>query len=695
MQKAVREMGIPIFGSGDGEDLEINRVEFHKLLDKVGLPSAKFELVHGVDDIRKYLMNPKNKDKWLKGNVWRGDFETYHHLSLAHTAPWLGEIAHKVGSHGDDMDMLMFDPIDPAVEIGLDAYVIDDKIPPVNIIGYEVKGNGNVSKMVSEIPSCITVVTDKFLPKLKDRSYFGPFSAEIRVKKGESWFIDPCVSEDTEILTEAGWKYFKDLDRTEKVATLNRNTLEIEYQYPTAYQVLPYDGEMINISAKKSADILVTPEHGMWTWPRSNDDSLVYCKAGELKGHHHIPRTGKWAGKEEKHFILPEYKHEWNSGRKGKTHRIKYEPSIHIDMDVWVRFMALFLSEGSLHCEWSVNISQKKHTSDVEAILDALPFKYTKQKTSNAGCFNYVIFSVQLASYLKQFGLCNEKHVPMGIKQLSSRQIGLFLDVYAWCDGTTRPTDGQRRFFTTSAKMADDLQELIFKAGSVANISDHKATGKGTVMSVHGGKEYVRNHDIFIVSEKVKQKNLWISTTHKKHEYIRKIHYKGLVYDVTVPNGTIYIRRNGKPIWTSNCMRTPNPPGCGMTEAYSNYSEMIWEIANGRIPTPKPTAKYMVEINLFTSIEDRQVAVEWPKEIDQWIKLKYCTKIGDVVYNDPKCGAGALGSAIAIGDDLEKTVKECAKRAEMVVANGKEYDEGFLEHVREVVENGRKEGIEF
>ena len=46
---------------------------------------------------------------------------------------------------------------------------------------------------------------------------------------------------ETKILTENGWKYFYDLDKDEKVMTLNASTGEKEWQKPTAYQEFDYE----------------------------------------------------------------------------------------------------------------------------------------------------------------------------------------------------------------------------------------------------------------------------------------------------------------------------------------------------------------------------------------------------------------------------------------------------------------------
>jgi len=34
---------------------------------------------------------------------------------------------------------------------------------------------------------------------------------------------------------------------------------------------------------------------------------------------------------------------------------------------------------------------------------------------------------------------------------------------------------------------------------------------------------------------------------------IKKENYNGRIYDLTVPNHIIFVRRNGKPVWSGNC----------------------------------------------------------------------------------------------------------------------------------------------
>lgn len=71
-----------------------------------------------------------------------------------------------------------------------------------------------------------------------------------------------CFDEDTEILTETGWKKINTVTLHEKVATLNHRH-EIEMQYPTAIEEVHYSGTMIKIT-NTDIDLLVTPDHRLY-----------------------------------------------------------------------------------------------------------------------------------------------------------------------------------------------------------------------------------------------------------------------------------------------------------------------------------------------------------------------------------------------------------------------------------------------
>jgi hypothetical protein len=84
-----------------------------------------------------------------------------------------------------------------------------------------------------------------------------------------------CYDNETEILTENGWKYFKDLE-DEKVMTLNQETGEKEWQTPTEKQEFENNKEMYKIVLEDSSDLLVSEKHKVYTSINKKDDLVGF-----------------------------------------------------------------------------------------------------------------------------------------------------------------------------------------------------------------------------------------------------------------------------------------------------------------------------------------------------------------------------------------------------------------------------------
>lgn len=144
------------------------------------------------------------------------------------------------------------------------------------------------------------------------------------------------------------------------------------------------------------------------------------------------------------------------------------------------------------------------------------------------------IFNSQLTSYLKQFGDSLTKYIPTELKNLSSRQLKILLDALMMGDGHVDKIWHHREYYTSSKKLAEDVQELFLKTGSVARILTRKFPN-----SINTG---------YKVRERINKKYTQI---HKKKIQLQK--YNGKVYCATVPNNTLYIRLNGcMPFWIGN-----------------------------------------------------------------------------------------------------------------------------------------------
>lgn len=352
---------------------------------------------------------------------------------------------------------------------------------------------------------------------------------------------DDCFSSDTEVLTKRGWQLFSELEPDEEFATLNTESWKLEYQKSTERQRKFVSDGMVSITGR-DIDMLVTPNHRVYMCSynddKQNSDNWGCVTAQSLPKHFYVKKNAEWDGEEIKDIEIA-----------GKT----------IDADTWFEFMGYFLAEGcssesyrtnyseskaniglKVACAkkqrvYTVSISQNEPSANIESCLRKLPFTFSKwQLASKAwSCRNQ-----KLGAYLKQFGKSYEKFVPDYIKNGSKRQIQLFFDAMMFGDGTTG--NGAFVYYTSSRRLADDMQELALKIGLVADIVSVDRVGRES----GGGTTRHIEYRVGIKRQQLMQ--------HVTHEAVI-VPYEDFVNCVTVPNGTLYVRRNGKASWCGNC----------------------------------------------------------------------------------------------------------------------------------------------
>ena len=235
-----------------------------------------------------------------------------------------------------------------------------------------------------------------------------------------------------------------------------------------------------------------------------------------------------------------------------------------IDFDLYTEFMAYYLSEGSVTStrknQFSIAQSKEKHPDNyakIEKLLSKLPFKYTPLKDK------FYLNDADMYSYLKQFGKSANKFVPYEIKTSSPSQISIFLNTYVNCDGHSRKCKSfigsrgnrfssekqERVFFSSSDQMASDIGEMLVKIGHRPSYDLQKTKG---IAQTHRNGVYVGNKDLWRIRECYSQ-----TSTEFNKEYID---YSGYVYDIELEkNHILYVRRNGKCVWGSNCRCHANP----------------------------------------------------------------------------------------------------------------------------------------
>ena len=157
---------------------------------------------------------------------------------------------------------------------------------------------------------------------------------------------------------------------------------------------------------------------------------------------------------------------------------------------------------------------------------------------------SFIILNKQLYNYLSQFGHAQDKFIPSEIKSLPPEQLKILLDTIMLGDGNLETLT----YHTASKRLADDIQELILKIGWVAIVRrtpKEKANIRRRKLYGHVIKHNFDNYKV-----RVSKRHL-ISKIYKRS--FSTVDYDGFVYDVSVPNHVIYVRRDGKPCWSSNC----------------------------------------------------------------------------------------------------------------------------------------------
>lgn len=386
-----------------------------------------------------------------------------------------------------------------------------------------------------------------------------------------SYFPTHCYDSATEILTKRGWLSFGDVTLHDEIATTNTKTLLFEWQNPTSVVWTPYQGKMIRFgsgeSGSKSFDLLVTPNHRMFvhrcpTRYRSNN-GWEFLPADRLMSKYRrqeyrmLSAPLAFEGIERDVVEITPYdrilsvaKGNLNKSgdRRGMSPRswegLNEGHLITIDHLLVKQFMQLagwYLSEG--HCgakdgvlTGSIVITQTdvnpEHRREIIQLLHSIPNVrvYSKDKDIR-------ICSIQLARFLvEQFGRGSfNKKIPRWVKEFPSRDLVVLRDTMLKGDGCSATRGGIKRFYrTVSKRLADDFSELCLKTGVRGSVHSRK---------MHDGRNDSVIWDVCLA---------WKNTRPHIHITPTEEDYFGMIGCVTVPNGTVIVRRNGIPVVSGN-----------------------------------------------------------------------------------------------------------------------------------------------
>ncbi|HWD11090.1 MAG TPA: FAD-dependent thymidylate synthase [Solirubrobacteraceae bacterium] len=361
-----------------------------------------------------------------------------------------------------------------------------------------------------------------------------------------------CYDADTEVLTDEGWKGWPDVDGSETFATVNPDTDALEYQRATEHFVGDYDGPMYRVRSEQ-VDLLVTPNHRMWVKAHDTQANKRGEEPYRVRLAHEIAgkrvayqKTATWAGQETGTVSIPGTRRLWHR-RDTDTHVTRHYVGSEFPLAEFARFLGHWLAEGSLNGH-QICIAQNRGEK-LEAISDNIRAMGLPAYEVATGHGAVRTQQVALRDSLAHCGSrAHEKRIPDYVHKWGPAVLRVFLEAYVDGDGSRRRDCNHTVIYTSSPQMADDLQILAIKAGWSANVRVDDRTGLERVMGT--GQRFKNARPSYVVSLVKTRTHPLVNHNGAQSDSWEQ--YKGRVYCVKVPNGLLFVRRNGKPVVSGN-----------------------------------------------------------------------------------------------------------------------------------------------
>lgn len=394
-----------------------------------------------------------------------------------------------------------------------------------------------------------------------------------------------CFSEDTEVLTNQGFKNFAEVinftetsmgiisspNQNVKIACFNKDNEQLEYHAPTDSIVKEYDGEMINFVGEK-LDVLVTPGHNMLVSERRQKNYKNIWDDWKLQSAESILTKKK------------NYKFRSHSKWEGRGLESVDMLGKSIPIKDYLKFIGYVLSEGCIYTDFTkdpdgncrknrydalVSVNQIIESSCIDDIKNNfnLIAKLLGKDSNNSITpadpdknhkirWNARMHGKDIVEYVKnELGLSFEekataynKKIPRWILELNPELLKILLESLVNGDGTINKSKYNEKtestqYCTVSKQLADDVYELAYKCGYVPNICVHKR-------ELDGRPEY---YVLWSNTQWGREPSFLVGNKKENGAQAKKQKYKGKVWCLTVPTGLFITRRNNKITIQGNC----------------------------------------------------------------------------------------------------------------------------------------------
>jgi len=402
-----------------------------------------------------------------------------------------------------------------------------------------------------------------------------------------------CFTEDTEVLTKDGWKPIADINMNDVCYTLNDQGI-IELHEPSETHYYPTAGRLYEMRAQQ-VEQRVTENHKLYVQLRGRD-YFELLPAREVIGKRcRHKKDGIWEAGTPEFFELPPVE-SMSSGKGCKTAEKAATRFSNIPMRAWLRFLGAYLANGS------ATVITRKDRNNAKEYRAALHSTRDNPHSVSGDQHNWlrgilgecgiphvdradrlIINSKQLVMYLLQFGHAFDKHVPPQVFSWGKNAAECILEGLIGCDGH-KTQSGSIGYTTISPQLADDVQRLALHAGWAANIIPKQPSNE----------RWRSAYSVRIIRSKCRPQMNHGHTHTQSAQSEEMVVSDEPVYGVTVPNGVLYVRVNGKPVWSGNSSRYGDK---GIVSAIIPDEQMIQDESGSPIDVAISSSSVISRIN--------------------------------------------------------------------------------------------------
>lgn len=194
LQIYLESIGKRVWGSRDGDDLEIYRKDAKEHFAELGIAQGPYETARGMTVVRKYIQAHDGQRLWIKGNKARGDFESFSVEGYELGKNKLDDIETRLGPVAESMLYVIEPHLADTLDLAIDTFSIDGEYPQTAVLGSEEKGECYVGEVRpwNKMPPRLVDIYTKLASTLKSYGYRNFLSLESRANAKHVYLQDPC-----------------------------------------------------------------------------------------------------------------------------------------------------------------------------------------------------------------------------------------------------------------------------------------------------------------------------------------------------------------------------------------------------------------------------------------------------------------------------------------------------------------------